>query len=199
MARYYRRRYTRVVKPKKKWASNLARIFIDSSGLDSATIATTRYGNIETLCLNSIQSGTPTPIILKAGNFKVQCDAHIGTSASAVIRTMIYIMYLPEGVYTPSTNTDPSTAYGQNYDRLSDLVDKHPEWILAWKQFGTDIISTSANLERVSFSSRLKRNLNSGDKIAAVILANVDTNQITGSPINRVLVNGTCQFWTCAN
>lgn len=199
MARYYRRRYTRVVKPKKKWATNIRKIFFDTGSIGS-----TQVGNVVSLCVNSNettggQAVAPTPTIIKTGNYKVQCDAHIGTNASAVIRSMMYIMYLPEGVYFPSTSSVPSQAYHQNFDSLSAIVSRHPEWILAWRQFGSDLISSSTNLDKVSFSSRLKRNLNSGDQVVAVVLANVDTDVVEGTPITRVIVNGTCQFWTCNN
>lgn len=202
MPRYYRRRYTRVVKPKKKWATNIRKVF-----LDTQTIGVTRVGAAIVLCANSLETAggqghsavVPTPTIIKTGNYKVQCDAHIGTNSSAVIRSMMYIMYLPEGVYAASTSSTVSEAYEQNFDALSLIVSRHPEWILAWRQFGSDLIGSSTNLDKVSFSSRLKRNLNSGDQIVAVVLANVDTDQIAGTPISRVIVNGTCQFWTCNN
>ena len=125
--------------------------------------------------------------------------AHIVTSSSAMIRVMMYIMYIPEDVYVASASEDEAVRAQADYASLRNIVEKHPEWILAWRQFSSDFLNSNTNLDRVSFSSRLKRNLNSGDQICAVVLANVDTNIVVGTPISRVIINGTCQFWTCNN
>lgn len=103
----------------------------------------------------------------------------------------MYIMYLPEGVFS---ELQPDV----DYNKLNSLVTKHPEWILAWRQFdaGSFYSSTTSNIERVQFSSRLKRNLNSGDTVCAVVLAHVDED---GANISRLECNGVCQFWTCSN
>lgn len=199
MARYYRKRYTRVVKPKRKWATNMRKIFFDSG-----TISVPHVGIAVLLCANSAEVVTgeaqvPTPTVIKTGNYKVQCDAHIGTSSSAVIRTMMYIVYIPEGVFVPSTASTVSSRVQTDFVSLNLIIQRHPEWILAWRQFGADVIAASANLDKVSFSSRLKRNLNSGDKIYAVFLANDDTEGTGTNVISRAVVNGTCQFWTCNN
>lgn len=196
MARYYRRRYTRVVKPKKKWASNLRDIDIKHS---TTAGNTNKGGYCQVLCVNSNEvtgstATAPTPTIIKTGNYKVQCDCLFTATAaeSPNMELVLYIMYLPEGVFTDVQI--PS----MNYTTLKGIVTKHPEWILAWRQFdsGHFLTQNPMNVERVQFSSRLKRNLNSGDSVCAVLLAIVDKDDAN---ITRLECHGVCQFWTCSN
>lgn len=194
MARYYRRRYTRVVKPKKKWASNIRELrnnYSSGEGVEKAGLAVA-------LCLNSTETNlgaaaAPTPVILKTGNYKAQLDVYVATSSANMVSINAYIMYIPEGVFTVSTLPNVHA----DYTSLRQLVDRHPEWILAWKQCGYDNVSSTANLEKVAFSSRLKRNLNSGDQIIFFVLARTDEE--TAGKITRLYFTGMCQFWTCAN
>lgn len=204
MPRYYRRRTTRVVKPKKKWATNIRNVRFDTLDDTTVSLAASQVGAARVLCANSIEvddglTVSPTPTIVKTGNYKIQCDASVTTSSAVFVRLMLYIMYIPEGVFIPSSADTPKQRYEADFISLKNIVNRHPEWILAWRQFGADFINSSANLERVSFSSRLKRNLNSGDQICAVILANEDVIVGEVGPITRVMINGTCQFWTCNN
>ena len=176
--RYYRRP-VRVVAAKKKWATNItsASLYAQIPGQE------TNAGAYE-LCVNSQQATTPTPVIVKTGNFKIQGDCYVASSATLGSNTQLtlYVMYLPEGMGV-STNTHYAT-----------LVSNHPEWIMAWKVLDmTSGVSTS-NGTAFSFSSRLKRNLNSGDSVALVAVARNGIAQ----PI-QVTVNFTAQYWTCAN
>ena len=117
MARYYRRRYTRVVRPKKKWGSNMKAFAL--SQLPAAT-----NGILQTtLAENSAQSSNPTPIIVKTGNFKIQgdCFTKMGGSVTSPIEAVVYVVYLPEGLTVA------------NYSQAEGLIQSHPEWILAWK------------------------------------------------------------------
>lgn len=200
MARYYRRRYTRVVKPKKKWASNIRAINMGGS-IQSDSVE--KIAHLQELCVNSSEVSSssvitsPTPVVLKTGNFKVQVDcvysANIPATLTPTVEIFIYIMYLPEGV-----GIETGTA-GIDYDTLNGLVMKHPEWILAWRHLGADSAITSGsptNVERVQFSSRLKRNLNSGDRVCALLVGH--THHSTAY-IKRLECHGMVQFWTCAN
>ena len=88
MARYYRRRYTRVVRPKKKWASCI-------DVWRSRSITSTPF--VIDLATNSAQSASPTPSILKVGNFKVTADiiARFSTSTSISLIGTLYILFVP--------------------------------------------------------------------------------------------------------
>lgn len=177
MARYYRRRYTRVVRPKKKWASNIA-LFFDNDPVPFANgIAHT------TLVKNPAQSSNPTPSIVKTGNFKVSIDSLVtypsGTTETANAVFQFFIAYVPEGW----VQTD-----------LNGLITSHPEWILASKTAGGSyaVGATHFSLDTVNFSSRLKRNLNSGDSIQLLVTSNTQAS-------SQIRFNGHVRYWTCAN
>lgn len=200
MARYYRRRYTRVVKPKKKWATNIRSIVFDTG---ATPLGASRIGLSQVLCANSAETfastaTAPTPTIVKCGNFKVQCDALVTLSSNDFMRLTMYILYIPEGVFVASSSLTALEKYETDEISLGLIIQKHPEWILAWRQFDSQQGTGTLNSERVSFSSRLKRNLNSGDQIYAVFLAHSGTGVGT-NVISRVVITGTCQFWTCTN
>ena len=183
--RYYRSR-TRVIRPKKKWASNIKTVRIESSSSSSAV-------TVATLVQNSTSTSSPTPVIVKAGNFKVSVDVvcafPVSTATIAQPTVFCYIIFIPEGV---SVDNDTS---------VSNVVAAHPEWVLAWKQIDLDYVTSSTaytGSKAVSFSSRLKRNLNSGDRIIIGFVRDVAVP--SGTANTGVFgVVGQVQFWTCAN
>lgn len=168
--RYYRR-YIRAA-PKKKWASNLVSGVIGTEGSGES--------NNFVLVNNSSQAATPTPIIVKTGNFKVQGDAYLDVRAGGVgayIGAQVFVVYTPEGVES-------------NFDTV---IGTHPEWILAWTTLDLPITNAATVTagSRFSFSSRLKRNLNSGDRIRLIVRG--------GTANNIVVCRFTAQYFTCAN
>ena len=157
MARYRRYRRTIVRAPKKKWASNI--VNINSS--TSPTSSNSQF-SVVSLVTNAVQTSSPTPVIVKSGNFKVQGDSYISASSSGTFSVSLYVIYAPEGI----TINDASSANG--------VIRSHPEWVMAWKFISSDYLSTSggtSNSNTFSFSSRMKRNLNSGDSILLICLA----------------------------
>lgn len=181
MPRYYRRRATRVVRPKKKWATNLVDIDVTNT---TGGVGSGKVYMMKELCVNSSATATPTPVIVKTGNFKLQFDASFGLTNGAPLQFSSYIIYVPEG-----------TLVNFGYDDLKNLIDRHPEWILCWKFGSYDYVSAGANgnIDSVRVSSRLKRNLNSGDAIWFFGLA-TSTQNITSAG-----GHGMVQYWTCAN
>lgn len=175
MARRFYRRRTVVVRPKKKWGSNMKQF-----QLGPVNVGTTQLSYaVADLAVNSAQTTTPTPTILKCGNFKVQGDCYISSqSQSALIEMMLYVLYLPEGV-APGDATAAST-----------LVTAHPEWILSWKCIDMNTVGQQS-VNAFSFSSRLKRNLNSGDKIVIMCVGRAGT---TAAGNVSIYVHGNCQF-----
>lgn len=178
--RYYRRR-TVVVRPKKKWASNIS--------IKNFTINSENPQPCVTLASNAVQSGTPTPVIVKAGNFKVNADIVFTGSSSGTYNLPLQLMAVV--IYVPESITIPNNTY------LGSLVQTHPEYIMAWKQFDVDMYSaTNASQARqVVVSSRMKRNLNSGDSIVFGVL----NTEATGTTLTNLHVAITVQYWTCAN
>ena len=178
MARYYRRRYRTIVRaPKKKWASNIAALTMSTTGS-----ATNQYAT-QTLVNNATELASPTPVIVKTGNIRVQGDYRFTTtSAGGVAGVSLYVVFGPQGV---SISSDLEAF---------NIINNHPEWIMAWKYLGANKSSgTSAeNSDAFTFSSRLKRNLNSGDSIQLICRAQ-------GSNMSSVTISGMAQYWTCAN
>lgn len=175
--RYYKP-YKRSYSSKKKWATCMKRgrlTFSVNSGSGHAE---------DVLVANSTQAATPTPVIVKTGNFKIQGDCYVTGNGGANVQdtstVTLYVMYLPE-VVVSSAN-------------VITTVNDHPEWILAWKVLDINPGSPESNSASFSFSSRLKRNLNSGDTIALVAIG-TDSNSFTP----YFAINYTCQYWTCSN
>lgn len=174
--RYYRRR-TIIRAPRKKWASNITtRNFTIAPGGD------TGIPYIQ-LVSNAVQSSAPTPVIVKAGNFKVNADFSITTSGTADIHLIAFIVFLPEGIASA------------NNQQFGNLINSHPEYIMAWRQLDTipSVTTSDQHLESVTFSSRLKRNLNSGDSVVFGILDQSTTQ------VSLIKTQITCQYWTCSN
>lgn len=169
MARYYkyRRSYVRKVFPRKRWASN-----IKSEKLDMTLNTESHYIFKNTLlCTNSIQTSSPTPVILKFGRLKLKGDIRFSqNNVSQFTSCMIYVMFVPEGL-VPTI----------------DLISQHPEYLMGWTSVSLDSGST------FSMSTVLKRNLNSGDAI--YLLWNIDT---TTTPSQNITYNlfYTAQYWT---
>ena len=172
MARRYYRRRTVTVRPKKKWATNFLQGTLGTNA-DPAAV----------LVQNTTQSSLPTPVIVKAGNFKLQGDLSIYTTTALTTtpRIAVVVFYLPQGLDLTAT-------------AANGILESHPEWILAWKQVDTNIVAanTSSGFSSFSVSSRLKRNLNSGDRICV--------GYTTNTPSAAVLtIQFSAQYWTCAN
>lgn len=186
MPRYYRRRYTRVVRPKKKWATNLVNV---QPGQNQPVLRDNYAMVFTKICENSQQSGNPTPVVLKAGNFKLQLDASFAPTTAAAVSFSTYILYVPEGMW-------PGSGLTQIAD-VEQIIHNHPEWILAWRYSSNDFMSNTGpgNVDSVKVSSRLKRNLNSGDAIYFIGIAVTSALNTFASADIR----GMCQFWTCAN
>lgn len=138
------------------------------------------------LVRNSAQASTPTPVVVKAGNFKIQgdCVLRVTGGVKDTSSVIVYIMYLPEVVVT---SANPVTT-----------INDHPEWIMGWKLIDLNSSSTSpGNTNSFSFSSRLKRNLNSGDTIALVAVLR-DATPTTAAEYS-IRLNYNAQWWTCSN
>lgn len=191
MARRYYRSRIRYVKPKRKWASNITNLSVNANVGVSG-----EYLLYKQLCANSVQSGTiPTPTIIKCGNFKVQGDLTYYTAASGQslysgrISAVAYIVYIPEGIVI-SGNVTATTGQG--------IIDAHPEWVMCWKVIDFDYGSTNT-AAAFSFSSRLKRNLNSGDSIYYFVIPKAGSLESGATGNSQLRFNGAVQFWTCAN
>lgn len=149
--RYYTRyRSRRTYVARRKWSPTL----IQTQQQTAAIPDTNGYSTV-TLCANASNQGTNVPVstIIKVKNFKVVLDivSLSSNASSSTIRNNFYaIMFVPQG-FTVTAN----------------IPQEHPEWIMVWRTVdvgrpATDGAPTSPNIQ---MSSRLTRNLNSGDSI----------------------------------
>ena len=186
--RYYRSRI-RYIAPKKKWASNIVngtvQISIIGSGVESSVYGV--YGQFA-LAENKTQTFAPTPTIIKTANFRAQGILSFSVESDSTTETLItnlncYIIYLPEGVGTVTR----------------DIVNAHPEWIMGWTKINIVDPAGNNNNYATKFSvtsKKLKRNLNSGDKVVIAFIG--DTGYTANNTLTRQFPI-TCQFTSCAN
>ena len=175
-----RRVYTKrtvVVRPKKKWSSCLTATSYTQT-LDSAGVSVKEYDLVKNQTEGSSQ--IPAPVILKTGNFKIYGTLNTtiaATDISKLWNVTAYVMYRPQG-YTYQ-GTSMNTIY------------QHPEWIMAR---GTMRYIPGQQVS-FSMSSRMKRNLNTGDSVSLVLAITKDT---TLASVNLVQYLHT-QYYVCAN
>lgn len=179
MPRYYRKRYTRVVKPRKRWATNLVQ--------EQTNVQATAQGNagVVELVVNSLQAATPTPVIIKTGNFKLQFEYQFTSVPSGTVNGAsmnAFVVYAPEGIVLDS------------YANCSAYVNAHPEYIMGIKSI--DIGRVDGNTNVTTMSSRLKRNLNSGDRIVLIVLGKLAAGS-TGNLNGYINILG--QYWTTSS
>ena len=169
MPRYYkyRRAYAKRVYPRKRWASNILTmntLLTLNNGVKSAS-------EVETLCINSNQTTNPTPVMIKFGRVKVKGDVRTDVdSNNNYVSGIMYVVFVPQGMTVDGA-----------------LIDNHPEYIIGWTQISLDSGNT------FSFTSSLKRNLNSGDKICILFQIN-SVNAVQA--VRNFNFYYTAQYWT---
>ena len=168
MPRYYkyRRSYVKRVYPRKRWASNI----VTKNLLLSLNVGEKTAWSYVPLVSNSGQEDVPTPTLLKFGRCKIKGDIRTDLTADRnYVSGIVYVVYVPEG-----------------FSNSPDIIKQHPEYIIGWTQLSLD----SGNA--FTFSSSLKRNLNSGDKI--IILFTIDSTNSTQT-VRAFNFYFTAQFW----
>lgn len=200
MARYSRR--IRVVRkyPKKKWSP------FEDSWVDIRGISQRVYEARENIIVcwgqivdNSTQSSTPTPGVLKVGNFRVTADAAYAVNPNTTVTAACYMVYVPERWLEPDYNQQQTAL------KLGEIPTTHPEWILARGILQSETSSGGTgtmllNSPSKSFSSRLKRNLQTGDSIYYLwVIQAASTNGTTGSQIHMTTCTTHVRCYTCFN
>ena len=171
--RYYYR--TRRTVPKQKWLTNMCAVNINSVSGQVTTIGNSYSYIYSTDIIRNTSNKVVSPdttiytnaTILKTGRWK--CKGIISSGFEA-FNYLVGLMYIPEG-YT-ITNTSTTIDY-------QTVIYQHPEWVLCWKRFD---YTNAGQSNEFSLSSRLKRNLNSGDRVIMFLLI----NNSSGNPVNIV-------------
>lgn len=169
--RYYYRRSKRTY-PKQKWQMNFADCdlsleFSEIEGFPGNSF----YSIHKMICQTVVPTGSSgqgvvsANNIVKTGNFKVKGD-YIFTNTSSHYSIILYVVFVPQGI-------SPNNTAVSNDNLGTSLFFSHPEWVLCWTRFDTKEDASN----HFSMSSRLKRNLNSGDQImfGALIIKKTDT------------------------
>lgn len=165
-----RRRYYRKVK--KHWASH-----IDVLSTETTTGTPSAPGYlVHEICGNASDNVTPIPYLIKVGNISMDLGLHFYTEDPIGEATSnwytVGVVYVPEGV---SLNSGV---------QVNALLLNHPEYVMWLKTLVPRYIPGAAtgngsslmleNPSPIKVSSRLKRNLNSGDKIVFFVVAHTE-------------------------
>ena len=180
----YRPRYS--YRPRKKWNSNWNADDMNLNMPDvSTTTSYTKAVTNQQLIVNPQLTGTNVSTsVVKVKNVKVQLSTSgIPDASNLSVYTMqLAIIFCPEGI-TPS----------------SDILERHPEWIMAYKMLTLDA-STTIPIN-FSISSRLARNLNSGDTIYLTAITRRASAETPAQNQTGLFMPCyyTVQYWTCVN
>lgn len=124
------------------------------------------------LAVNQSNQGTTAPVAtnIKVKNFKVSVDVQGAGDTMGSPCITFAICFVPQG-----------------YTVNADLMIQHPEWVMAWKTIDLQTTST------VMVSSRMARNLNSGDSVVFFFRRSVPTT------VDNTALTYQVMFFTCNN
>lgn len=183
-----RRRYYRVKKvyPKQKWLpvnNEVALASVDTLNLGAYVVTVQPITENPTRNTTSGEGNVTSATILKVGRFKLKGIISGPNTNNSQTSYIIGVAYIPEG-YSVDQSIQVNATLGTTF------FYRHPEWIICWTRM--DFISNSQGNE-FSLSSRLKRNLNSGDQIVVFRIAiNASTAAQSASPI-RATISYVCR------
>lgn len=146
-------RRTRVIRPRVKWSPHMETI--QDTLQVAANAAYAYYPHV--VCANAGDSHLPSVPVVQVTRINYQ--GHLAQNQTSA-EWYLYFIYVPEGVDATLANW---TAW-QNY------INAHPEYIMA-RTIGTSDYTTSGNTTTtLKLSTRMKRNLNSGDQVIALFV-----------------------------
>lgn len=179
--RYYRSRRTI---PRQKWSINLSNVAATVPAANASSYSVAQVNLVNNPGRNATSGATQvaSSAILKTS--RVRFKGVISSSMQAGQSAIVAIMYLPELINSSGTNV------GVESLGLSVFY-CHPEWIMAWSRLD---YTNAAQRNEISLYSRLKRNLQPGDRIALIIM-NVNYSSSAGAAMD---IAGTCQY-VCKN
>lgn len=159
----------------KKWSP----VFVNVTGDLKSIPGQQSDGWVLDLCANSASTtAAPTATVIKCGNFKISFEVETGAGNYQFATGRAFIMFVPQG-----------TIVNVDWPQL------HPEYIMAWRS-----LQVGGSVNAVTMQSRLKRNLNSGDKVVVIVqVFNLQT--ATQEQPNNIYVQlaGACTYVCCAN
>lgn len=176
MSKYGKRPFKNNAVQRKAWSSVLFRDITTYTFPAGGT--SVFYANI---AANAAATAVPSPGIIKVKNVKFQAQLWSSDDGGYLRGGLCAIMFIPEG-YTLSV----------------DSITQHPEWVMGWKTFRLNDSASSVSFPTqtsVSFSSKLARNLKSGDKVVFIVQMSNASPSITPS----LSVSYTASYVLCNN
>lgn len=158
MPRRYTKRTVIIRKPKVKWSPHMEAYndeLLITGKLESVPIV---------IAANNTDSHIPTVPVIQVTRINVQ--AQLGSGNMAGLDWYAYLVFVPENTTLSTTN-----------EWLS-FIFAHPEYLMARKivESSNAVTNTSITL---NMSTRLRRNLNSGDQIQLLLVARSITDNTT--------------------
>lgn len=153
-----RRYFYRRTKPKQKWSINTNTYVAAVNGANAQCFSITSVPIVSTPSRNN-NAGNPVSsatVISKVSHVKIKGVIVSGMTAGQTV--LLALMYIPELINTDVQN-GAMAAQGQT------VFYSHPEWLMAWSRMD---YTNAAQKNEFSLTTRLKRNLQPGDKIALV-------------------------------
>lgn len=176
------RRTRRIIvrKPKVKWSPHMETIQESLSVPANAAYAYYPHA----ICANATDSHLPTVPVIQVTRINFQGHALQNRTSG---EWYLYFIYVPEGV---DTTLSTWTAW-QTY------INAHPEYIMARTISSSDYAGSDGNTTTtIRLSTRMKRNLNSGDQVVALFVWN--TLFTTNSSIT-LPIQGQISYYTKVN
>lgn len=175
--RYYR---SRRILPRVKWSINSTNILGTAPSCAATKVSAVQLDIVASQS-RTRSTGDPNNVsaaILKAG--RIRFKGVISSSMSAGQSALVFIAYLPELITGSFSDL--------NYASIGTTVFySHPEWVMAWTRVD---YTNAAQKNEVSLYTRLKRNLNPGDRIA-LIVTNINP---TANAVSQIDVIGTATY-----
>lgn len=173
-----RRRYTRRYRRRSsRWSPNIANLLASVAAPADQSF----FGTIE-LATNPVQSNQTVSQTYTVKNVELTFQLELGTGGYSYIENLAgYIMYVPQGMQI-----------------TVDYPQQHPEYIMAYRFFGSpeyESAATAGIRQPLRVRSRLARKLQTGDSIIFMV---VGVN-ITNSNSFNVDIHGLVRWWTKAN
>lgn len=173
--RYYR---ARRVYPKQKWLPVNNELGMNGSdALPGAAFIITTQPITQNTSRNIDDGGgnVSSATIIKVGRVKIKGVITSSTTTGIGMSYIIGIAYIPEG-YAISQTANGLGSLGTSF------FYKHPEWIMCWTRMD---YSNAGQGNEFSLSSRLKRNLNTGDQLVVFRIA-VNSNASDPLPVSAI-------------
>lgn len=159
---------------KGRWSANISEI-----QNTQITATTQKFSATTTLTTNPVQSNTTVSQIYTVKNFEISFTMDIGGSSTInyIESLAFYIMFVPQGMNV-----------GEDYNL------QHPEYIMAYRYYGSPLADTSSEVVPFRLKTRMARRLNTGDSIILFI-----TGFNESSSSQQLKLNGLIRWWTKTN